>query len=923
MNKYKKLAMAVVSVVMASTMALSFTACKDDDDKKNPDPGPGPIIPDPDVPTIQKPNLPSDLTPKTDANDNLIYADNTALSTAIGYQDSKTGIKFDSKLMDNLKAYTKSESSTGINIYGTNYNLNNLKPAWKTLTDELKITVNDTFSGVKSEKQMEAITSSENKFAGYQVFTASASHINEQGIAGNLLNIKDYLYYMPNYAAFLEANPLVRLSLTADQSGAMYMLPYFDGNDDIEKFVLLRKDFVETLLNGKSDEDLSTTITYADQGKAKGLTTTSTSVDSFMGKVEKDNYTVDVTDPSVLDTSAKKLWGNDTHILQKDSNGKDKLDTVKVTLNYKAALDAAKGNTPLGNAIKAAAGKDYGTESGNIVDMQNFAINESSGAVTGGQLLTILREYIKVAYQDASGNAFYTGEGKKLSDVFNSAYAAWDVDLYTALGRCYVTCGSLLGDQVKGTSDLYLLTGREWKPNRYNDTISMAGELYGVRGLESRYQYTYVDADGKLKDARTDAKTYEAIDKLSKLAKEGLYNGMGDKSNITNGWSTSSNEKNLGVQSLSLHDYVQTQTANAGFAAEKAPGSDPYNLTPVLTPVSRWDTTGNGQKDTVMRFTESWRGVKNTGWCISKAGVQGNADKLAAALKLVDYFFSNDGQILMTYGPQASADDNGTVADLTNENGGFWYGTEVTNAPAEATKTLGGQLVVTDEYKDRYFTYHNKVYTGTPYNGRMIPTLTKSNLAMFNASNLGNHSFTNHARYYIGSALPIGNKDQGFEYQCTAQCGIAGSQIVNIALNNGTVKHPVQQVPTYNTTNETNWYTLAPSLLPYASRYSTAITVAPYSLITGLGSSTSSNLFIASSSEGANNLMIDIATYGLGSNRPIKAYSGDNIPDTAQGVVDYLNTLGHENGGNVDEIMTTFAKVMDDAWKRAIDAYNK
>ena len=904
MNKYKKIAAAAVSVVMAGTMVASLAGCNNNNGDKKGTPVMNRVegfMQDAWKTALDGYTNPTGtstqqkLTPKVKSGTKeLDYAANTELNTYLGYDKITRGITFQSDQIKDLGEKVGGDATTAT-LYGVNYTSGDLKPAWKTLSDTLQIKFNDDYDGSGTDKHMEQVSQSTLGINGHQVFTASAGNINQQGAAGTLLNIADYLDYMPNYTAFLDANPIVRLSLTADASGAMYMIPYFDGNDDIEKFVLLRKDLVETLLDGKTGETLST-VTWKAQATAKGLTGTASYVEAFMGQTATDSYEIDVTDPSVLDATATNLWGNNLHSINTDglttAQANEKLaKTVKVKVNYGAALEAAKNDsTPLGAAVKDAAGKAYTGTSGNIIDLQNFAINETAGEVTGGKLLTILREYVKVAYEQGT-DKFYVGEGKKLSDVFNSTYAAWDVDLYTALGRCFVTCASMMGDQVKETKDLYLLAGREHKAQRYNDTVSMAGELYGIRGLESRYQYTYIKADGNVADARNSAATYEALDKMNKLQKEGLYAEMGDSSRVVANYTTTNNKSNTGVQALSLHDYVQTQTAKAGFEAEKS-SIDPFNLAPILTPVSKWDTNDDGTKDTIMRFTESWRGVKNTGWCISYEGVKSNQDKLSASLALVDYFFSNDGQLLMTYGPMSQrGNDASTLASASEANGGFWYANEVTDSAVITanTETVGGQLVVKAASKPLYFTFGNKLYTGEYYNGRQIPLMTNSSYKMF--TDLGGQSFTDYARYYIGSALNIGNKDQGFEYQCTAKCGLAGSQIVNIALVNGTIKHPVQQVPTLGTTNATNWYTLAPSLLPYETDVSTAISGLPYAWVTGLASDGANNMFSGASSTGSNNLMLDIMAYGLGSGHAIRSNSTKNIPDTAQGVVDFLNNL--------------------------------
>lgn len=934
MNKSKKIAAAVVSLVLAGTMITSLAAC--DNGGKKPDGG-------------KKANMmtrfegfmndawqtslkgygsetsassQTKLTP-TNENGKLKYAANTTLNTAIGYDDKgNTGIVY--KKSDDITAMQTYLKDTGLafNLYGESYTTDDLKPAWHKLSETLQITIKDDFQNKGSGDQMSAITGALNGLSSHQVFTASASDINLQGASGNLLNITDYLDYMPNYKAFLDANPLARLSLTADEHGSMYMLPYFDGNDDIEKYVLLEKNLVSMLLDTVT-LDSSKTVTFKEQAEAKkakdstkGIVATSSSVESFMGKT--GSWEVETTDPAALDDTKNPSWGSDLNVAKKGQENA----VVKVVVNYDAALTAAKDTTKgLGKAISDVAGKAYNGESGNIVDLQNFVINEKSGVVEGSDLLNILREYIKVAYQTKTGGQFYT----KLSDVFNSAYAAWDVDLYVALGRCFTTCGGLLtgkgGSLVKDAANLYLLSGREWKSQRYSDTYSMVGELYGVRGLETRYSptFAYINAEGKISDSRLDVKTWEALDKMNKLAKEGLYNSMTENNLATKaGWSSGVETENNGIQTLTLHDYVQTQTANIGFRKQTGgENASTYNFAPVLTPVSHWDTTGNGETDTTMRFTESWRGVKNTGWCISYDGVKSDPDKLAASLALVDYFFSNDGQILMTYGPQGDADDDGTAAAAKLATGGFWYGDKVTTGTvggvtlaygsdgALTAKTLEDlvtakvlktnddvQYSVTSDYEASYFVYNNALYTGTLYKGRQIPVLTKSSLAMFENGTLGNHSFTNYARWFIGSALNIGNKDQGFEYQCTPKCGIVGADIVNVALVNGTIKHTLQISPAEAEANNNWWYMLTPTMLPYDSRVTPIINEAPYTIVTALNSK-ETTLFKNNSSNDSTNLLIDVMAYGIGSGHVIRGLGSRNekIPDSAAAIVEYLDTI--------------------------------
>ncbi|MDE7181437.1 MAG: hypothetical protein K2O41_00205 [Clostridia bacterium] len=884
MNKSKKIAVAAVSVVMAGTMVFSLAGCK------KPSGGGG--------------NKQGVLAVKTDSNGKLTWAENTNLNVSVGHNAANLGAAYDSTNIKLLTDYLG--GTTAAQLYGKSYAAGNFKPAWAALADQLKVKFTDKYTGKSSDNQLSEIKNLEGGLASVDIFTSSAQDLNNEASTDNeaILNLTNYLEYMPNYKAFLNSSATTKLSLTADTDGSMYLAPYFDGNDDIEKYVLIRKDLVEKLLN--STGDLTGTVTFSAQAGAKSTAGNgaTASVKSFMGTT--GHWEIAVTDPSVLTGTPRK--GNDK------TEVTDSSKTITITVDYdKALADAKSSDADTMGAILANAGvsaADIAAQtSGNIIDIMNLAINKKAGNVDGNTLTQLLKRYITVTYI-YNNESFYTTGGRKLAEVFNSAYAAWDADLYTALGRCFVTSGTALGSDVKETKDLFLLTGRQSRTDRFNDTVAMAGELYGVRGLESRYQYAYVKADGNIVDARTKAETYEALDKMNALTQEGLYAPL--VSSITvDGGKTSYSSGNTGVQALTLHDYVQTQTAYGLSAA----ANNPYNFAPILTPVSQWDTDDNGSHETVMRFTESWRSVKTTGFGISYKGVKDSPDKLSAALAFVDYMFSTDGQILMTYGPQTSANDNGSIDATKAANGGFWYANEqisispadVATKIADATNYAPAQWEVKDtkdtdgkKFSEKYFVYNDKVYTGTFYNGRQIPTMTASSMAMFRSGVVGKNNFTNYARYIIGTTLPIGNKDQGFEYQCTAPCGLDGADIVAIALNNDTIKHPVQQTPHVTDNELSDWYTLVPVTLFYDSDVLSILKGTSENIVTGMDKD-GKHLFTNSSSS-SGNFFHDIMAYGLGSNHVITLLASDNknLPANAAGCVEFLNNEGKLNYFNTE-----------------------
>lgn len=871
MNKKLKIATVAVSAVMAGTMAFGMFGCNTNGSSFN-------------------------WKPSVDENGKLKYTEGTAINVNI----------IDSANTDRQISYYADQMSTKWKgLDGVEVVAGDLKPAWRQFGKTLGITFNDTAVGGRSGKELTNAIS-EKDVGNHNLINASSAQIMSN--MGSLLDINQYLEYMPNYAAFLKQNPIVQYSLTMNtETGAMYYIPYFDGNDDIEKYELVQRQWVRAVLN--DTKKIAGTTTFKAQAEAKSAIGTAASATSFMGKVAEDNWVVETSDPT------------------------DETKTVWVKCDYDAALSAAKGATGLGAAYSDIVGSAYAGESGNIVDIMNAAINAKEGVVTGAQLATLLREYIKVAYYvgateaaaKTSTTAMYAAD--KLADVFNSTSAVWDADLMTAMFRCVVTnydqfAGvETTGDNAITAANVWALAGREMKAQRENDLIALAGELYGVRGMESRLEYTYINHNGVLADARTNVKSYEAAAKLNDLAKEGLlFNQVSATSATIN--KMPAKGKNM---TFMLHDYVQTQTTDgfnltAGGNSTSADAFE-YDFAPIVTPVSRWDTDDDGTAETVMRFTESWRSVKNTGVCIPKASIK-DGNKLSAILAFIDYLYSNDGQIVGSYGTQASGKDK---AD------GYWYGTpvtatlggvSVTNGEGDlaALKTAGivdtadgvqyyiANTKANKEIRKQYFMYGNKIYSGTPYKDRNIPTMTDNNLKFYHGEVAGDsgkmdtkndigiiksykNNYTNYARGIIGAALPIGNKDQGFEFQCTAPCGIDGSAVVAAALNNGTIKHVTQEIDTANW-----WYTEAATVLPVSSGEGT--TIGQQLFLDGKGKDTV-GVFNATSSAGVSNVYIDLAFWGYKSGMKIGT-NGNTLGDydmqaNAAALLTYIKGL--ENGG--------------------------
>ncbi len=585
----------------------------------------------------------------------LEYAAGTVLRMATGYNSAKTGMFFD--------AETAGEGVTLAD--GKTYQAGDLKPTWVEVQNVLGVVFENKYQGNSAANEYKYW---KEQLDQVDVVSGNATGLSEAGVAGEVINIAEYLDYMPNFKAYLEANPIVRLSITGDtDTGAIYFSPYFDGVNDIERMPLMRTDWVEKLLNGAG---------------------------AFTASASKN-----------LNAAAYEPY---------------------MPTSGKVAVDVVKKD---GSAVESI-NKDYDA-AGNIVKVMNDAL--AKGTVTGVDAVNMLRDYIDKAY-----NGYY---GENRADLFIGQNAAWDADELVALLRCVVANPQTLNgtDVVNG-----LFSREDDNTQRRVDMFRFTGTLFGVRGLESRQDYLYVGTDGELHDARQDEATYVALEKMNAMVKEGLI-----ATSFVNMEDTDTKTMLKNDAGFMHYDYNQTQTV---YNETSLDAGEKYMA--VMVPVARW----NDGTEKYMRFTESWRSVKTDGWGISVKGVGNDTNKLNAALALIDYAYSAEGTILMSYGPKAFI--------KTDANG-------------------------------NYVTFN--------FNGTQMPVIADATYAELWDKASGN--YTNYARMYLGSTLSF-MKSQAFEYQCTHEVGKEGAGYISTAIGLGTIKHPELAI------TENPWYTSVPTVLP-------------------------------------------------------------------------------------------------------------
>jgi hypothetical protein len=239
------------------------------------------------------------------------------------YNSAKTAMKF-----SGLKA-----DYTGAN--GVVYSNGDFKPVWQAVQNRLNFTINDLTDSSKGSVDAAFTTQQPLGFKttdGTQlnISQGNSSAIIKEGTANKtILDLSQYMDKLPNFKNYLDNNTIIKKQIS-DSNGAIYYAPYFDGADDMEKTLLLRKGWVENLLDGDytaASFDTARTITT-------GYTTyNSATVDQDVSVLNADN--------TVGTIHKKYTAGNDIITLQNALATKNGASLVKAFRDY---IDATYNN---------------------------------------------------------------------------------------------------------------------------------------------------------------------------------------------------------------------------------------------------------------------------------------------------------------------------------------------------------------------------------------------------------------------------------------------------------------------------------------------------------------------------------------------------------------------------------------------------
>ena len=269
------------------------------------------------------------------ASDELPYAEGTVLRMATGYNSAKTGLFFD--------AETAGEGITLAD--GKTYNSGDLKPTWVEVQNVLGVVFENKYQGNGASAEFDYW---KEQLDQVDMLSGTASKLSEYGESGAIVNIAEYLDRMPNFKAYLEANPIVRLSITGNvDTGAIYFSPYFDGVNDIERMPLMRVDWVQKLLDGEGEFTAEACNNLKAPVYQPYMPTS--------GKVDIDVVTLD---------------GSAVETISKDY---DAAGNIVALMNEAGEIDGVTAVNMLRKYIDEAYNGYYGTERSNLFVGQNAA----------------------------------------------------------------------------------------------------------------------------------------------------------------------------------------------------------------------------------------------------------------------------------------------------------------------------------------------------------------------------------------------------------------------------------------------------------------------------------------------------------------------------------------------------------------------
>lgn len=404
----------------------------------------------------------------------------------------------------------------------------------------------------------------------------------------------------------------------------------------------------------------------------------------------------------------------------------------------------------------------------NIIAQQNTILNEGA---TGKQLAEQLVTYIKAKYP------FY---GDDVWELYVGEKAAYNTDELVALMRVIKANPALLTGDANAEIEVFIPRGES---SESVESVLDLLQLFGVQGVDAENGNFYFAADGTLNALETTTASYQALDILSALYDEGLilesfYHSEATRQSnryLDQYFKKTATQNYYGFMMYDDASIVTTANDEYEGIGTVREGKEIKGIYSILPPRTYWSTTANTalndltstEGKELVRYYESNRSLQTTSWAIPAV-----SDNIDGALRIMDFMYSDLGQLIQNYGPETywqSAKDQ----DDRIKNG--------ENVPIKVVNNM------------------------TPNNDLNAVISYKTKLELV-SSNLDFWSFM---RGYVGATHGVGHvRLSGVNLQATNYYGRTGLNNVQMAITKGVVKHASnQEAYTWNVSVPTQFST--------------------------------------------------------------------------------------------------------------------
>ncbi len=493
-------------------------------------------------------------------------------------------------------------------VEGVNYVQGDLLPTWEAFADLIGADIKDAagYSTTTDDDTYNLV-----KNAGYKndndeaqqidLFYNTTKNINAMGKADEAVNLLNYIDEMPNFKAWLEANPTMMNTIM--EGSAIYYTPYFDGYQDIERMFVMDTELAETVLDSTTGFDTETTNGGASASKnvvQKGV---------YQPYVNPDYNYAEAQTVQILDGSTVK-----------------NITIAKTT---------------------------------NIIKQQNDLLADGC---TGQQLAEQLQEYLKTAFAAPLADGTYKNLSEiyisekaaynadelialmrvvKANPKLISGSKDVEVEIIVPRGGA--------NNRVDNIADFMQLWGVQGMTSKkemlyfnsqgqLNDASLTSQTYEALENLSAMYDEGLIIGDFFMSDSKLDG-TYYLNKYFGKTKNEGGYAFMLYDYAASTG-ATNSIVDGIGTKPESV---IEGYSARTG-------------VRPVLPPLSYWATGSEFNPLTqelrdftgksLIRYYEENRSLKSNAWCIPTT-----SDNIPAALAMMDALFTDEGTFIQDFGP--------------------------------------------------------------------------------------------------------------------------------------------------------------------------------------------------------------------------------------------------------------------------------